>query len=190
MACLFLLFAAILLLSAQQMLARRGEPARSRALAGRRWATRLRLDSTLPGSRPRAATSRTACSACRSGMALMYGAGLISALLGIGSGVLKIPAHGHRAAPADQGLVRHVELHDRRDRGRQRRRLLRARRHRPGDRRTRRARLGRSARVLGARILMAVSSERLRLLFVVVLVALAGQMVLGAAGVDVVRGAA
>ena len=29
---------------------------------------------------------------CRSGLSLMYGAGLVSALLGIGSGVLKIPA--------------------------------------------------------------------------------------------------
>jgi len=60
---LFFLFAFILLLSAQQMLARRKDP------DGASSVQRLPL-----------------------GMTLMYGAGLISALLGIGSGVLKIPA--------------------------------------------------------------------------------------------------
>ena len=60
---LFLLFAMILLLSAQQMLARRKD----------------RVDSSSVQRLPL-------------GMTLMYGAGLISALLGIGSGVLKIPA--------------------------------------------------------------------------------------------------
>ena len=60
---LYLLFAFILLLSAQQMLARRKAPQDSSSVQ------RLPL-----------------------GMTLMYGAGLISALLGIGSGVLKIPA--------------------------------------------------------------------------------------------------
>jgi uncharacterized protein len=43
--------------------------------------------------------------------------------------------------------------------------------------------------VLGARILMRVSGERVHLLFVVVLVALAAQMLLGAFGIDLVRGA-
>src|SRR6202020_1722305 len=60
---LLLLFASILLLSAQQMLARRTDPDEASSVR------RLPL-----------------------GMTLMYGAGLISALLGIGSGVLKIPA--------------------------------------------------------------------------------------------------
>ncbi len=60
---LFLLFAFILLLSAQQMLARRKDRDEASSVQ------RLPL-----------------------GMTLMYGAGLISALLGIGSGVLKIPA--------------------------------------------------------------------------------------------------
>jgi uncharacterized protein len=77
---LYFIFAAILLLSAQQMLSRRKEsPVRLNGSASP-WAF-LRLDGAgyyvqrLP-----------------LGMALMCGAGLISALLGIGSGVLKIPA--------------------------------------------------------------------------------------------------
>ena len=64
-AFLYVLFAAILFVSAQQMLARRKES----VTAGEAKVQRLPL-----------------------GMTLMYGAGLISALLGIGSGVLKIPA--------------------------------------------------------------------------------------------------
>ncbi|HTC39807.1 MAG TPA: sulfite exporter TauE/SafE family protein, partial [Steroidobacteraceae bacterium] len=60
---LYLLFVLILLLSAQQMLVRRKDPDGSSSVQ------RLPL-----------------------GMTLMYGAGMISALLGIGIGVLKIPA--------------------------------------------------------------------------------------------------
>jgi len=37
----------------------------------------------------------------------MYGAGLISALLGIGCGVLKIPAMDTALALAHQGVLRH-----------------------------------------------------------------------------------
>jgi uncharacterized membrane protein YfcA len=81
---LYGLFAVVLLVSAQQMLARRKEPAQAGAPDARSWATILRLHSEFPapyqvGSVPL-------------GLSLMYGAGLISALLGIGSGVLKIPA--------------------------------------------------------------------------------------------------
>jgi uncharacterized membrane protein YfcA len=42
--------------------------------------------------------------------------------------------------------------------------------------------------IVGARVLMAVSSERVRLMLVAVLVLLAIQMALAAAGIDVVRG--
>jgi len=66
---LFLIFAAILLLSAQQMVARRKRLSCASDRDIGYSAQRLPL-----------------------GMTLMYGAGLISALLGIGSGVLKIPA--------------------------------------------------------------------------------------------------
>jgi uncharacterized membrane protein YfcA len=43
--------------------------------------------------------------------------------------------------------------------------------------------------VLGARLLMIVSNEKLRWLFVGVLILLAGQMLLAAFGVDLVQGA-
>lgn len=89
---LFFLFAVILFLSAHQMLARRGDPVSSwqPAVSGR-WTTALQLDSSYPdhtlGHEIAYQVHRLPL-----GMTLMYGAGLISALLGIGSGVLKIPA--------------------------------------------------------------------------------------------------
>jgi len=112
----------------------------------------------------------------------MYGAGLISALLGIGSGVLKIPAMdaalrlpikvssatsnfmiGATAAASgvayfargdiDPVIAGPVALGS----------VLGA--------------------VLGAHFLMAVSGDKLRLFFVVVLVALAAQMMLSALGI-------
>ena len=89
-AYLFLLFALILALSAQQMLARRGEPAGAATAADTwGWAGALRLDGSYPdrGQKVEYRVQRLPL-----GMLLMYGAGLISALLGIGSGVLKIPA--------------------------------------------------------------------------------------------------
>jgi uncharacterized membrane protein YfcA len=92
------LFAAILLVSAWQMLQRRRQalvkapaPVKARESRGRDWATLLRLHATYPDR----ALGRDVYYRMRRipvGMLLMYGAGLISALLGIGSGVLKIPA--------------------------------------------------------------------------------------------------
>jgi uncharacterized membrane protein YfcA len=88
---LYFLFTAILLLSAQQMLAKRGEPVTSSAVNQGRWGTSLGLHSSYPdhsiGEEIGYQVHRVPM-----GMMLMYGAGLISALLGIGSGVLKIPA--------------------------------------------------------------------------------------------------
>ncbi len=179
---LFALFAIILLLSAQQMLARRGEPATTANAPGTRWWAALRLDSSYPD---RALGREVAYRVQRvpMGLALMYGAGLISALLGIGSGVLKIPAMDTAlrlpikvssatsnfmigvtaAASAGAYFVR-------------------------GDIAAPVAgpvALGSVVgALLGARILMVVSNDRLRLLFIVVLVALAAQMLLGAFGVD------
>jgi len=86
---LYLLFAAILLVSAWQMFMRRVEPAApSAAQVGPRAAA-------LHASYPDPATGRDvpyAIGRIPVGLMLMYVAGLISALLGIGSGVLKIPA--------------------------------------------------------------------------------------------------
>lgn len=88
---LYGLFAAILALSAKQMLARRRETIVAGAPDVKSWATRLRLHSSFPdlgsGQELPYRVHRVPL-----GMVLMYGAGLISALLGIGSGVLKIPA--------------------------------------------------------------------------------------------------
>ena len=87
---LFLIFGVILLLSAHQMLAkRRGSALRSTGL--RPAAGRWRLDSSYPDR----ALGRDIVYRVQRlpiGMLLMYCAGLISALLGIGSGVLKVPA--------------------------------------------------------------------------------------------------
>src|SRR5690242_17450395 len=84
---LFFLFAVILLLSAQQMLAKRGEVV-FRSSENGRWAS---LHSSYP-DRVLGREVPYQVDRLRLGMILMYGAGLISALLGIGSGVLKIPA--------------------------------------------------------------------------------------------------
>ncbi len=87
---LYAIFAVVLLVSAWQMLRRR-EAAMAPALAerSRKWVRKL--DSVYPdhtvGSEVRYRVDRLPA-----GLALMYGAGLLSALLGIGSGVLKIPA--------------------------------------------------------------------------------------------------
>ncbi|MBB5213932.1 sulfite exporter TauE/SafE family protein [Parapusillimonas granuli] len=88
---LYGLFAAILAVSAQQMLARRREAAATDAPDPKSWATALRLHSSFPDR----VSGRELPYHVRRlplGMALMYAAGLVSALLGIGSGVLKIPA--------------------------------------------------------------------------------------------------
>lgn len=87
---LFGLFALILLVSAQQMLTRRSEQRVVVRTAGG-WGATLALDATYPepdtGEELAYVVDRLPLA-----MALMYGAGLVSALLGIGSGVLKIPA--------------------------------------------------------------------------------------------------
>jgi uncharacterized protein len=88
---LYGLFAAILAISAQQMLARRGKTMDVRAPNARSWATILRLHSSYP-DRLLGRESPYNVGHVPLGLSLMYGAGLISALIGIGSGVLKIPA--------------------------------------------------------------------------------------------------
>jgi uncharacterized membrane protein YfcA len=87
---LYAIFTAVLLVSVWQMLARRQAAiAPSRGEATRTFARRL--DSVYPDH---ASGTDVAYRVDRlpAGLALMYGAGLLSALLGIGSGVLKIPA--------------------------------------------------------------------------------------------------
>jgi uncharacterized membrane protein YfcA len=179
---LYFLFAVVLVVSAWQMMARRRE-----MLGGmeetnlRDWATVLRLHSSYPDH----ALGREVFYRVRRvplGLALMYGAGLISALLGIGSGVLKIPAMDTAlrlplkvssatsnfmigVTAAASGVAYFVR----------------------GDIDPRVAgpvALGSVlGAVLGARLLMAVSGDKLRRFFVVVLVALAAQMLLSGLGI-------
>jgi hypothetical protein len=157
---LYLLFAFILLLSAQQMLARRKEPARER---------------DAPYSVQRIPL----------GMILMYGAGLISALLGIGSGVLKIPAMDTalrlpiKVSSATSNFMIGVTAA-----------ASAAAYFARGEIVTSVAApiaLGSVVgAVLGARILMNVPAQRLRLMFVGILVILASQMVLAALGIHLI----
>jgi uncharacterized membrane protein YfcA len=185
---LFFIFGMILLLSAQQMLTKRRDPALAptQPLTGR--STTRRLDSSYP-DRTRGRDIAYRVERLPMGMMLMYGAGLISALLGIGSGVLKVPAMDTAlrlplkvssatsnfmisvtaAASAGAYLVRGyivVPI--------------------AGS-----VALGSVVgAILGARVLMSISNDKIRLLFVVVLVALAAQMFLAAFGADLFRGTA
>ena len=181
---LYFLFATVLVVSAWQMTVRRRETlGGTEEINIRDWATVLRLHSSYPDH----ALGRDVFYRVRRvplGLALMYGAGLISALLGIGSGVLKIPAMdtalrlpikvssatsnfmiGVTAAASgvayfargdiDPVIAGPVALGS----------VLGA--------------------VLGARFLAAVSGDKLRLFFIIVLIALAAQMLLSALGIYV-----
>jgi uncharacterized membrane protein YfcA len=85
---LFLLFSAILLISAYQMGTRRVDQSNLEKAPAKRWSA---LSSTYP-DREGGQELSYHVDRLGLGLAFMYGAGLISALLGIGSGVLKIPA--------------------------------------------------------------------------------------------------
>jgi uncharacterized membrane protein YfcA len=175
---LFVLFGVVLLLSAKQMLARRVEPTSASAAPGvtrtAAWGASLGLDSSYPDH---ALGREVAYHVQRvpMGMALMYGAGLISALLGIGSGVLKIPAMDSalrlpiKVSSATSNFM--IGVTAAASAGAY---FLR------GDIVTNVAgpvALGSVVgAVLGARVLMRVPNDRLRVLFVVILVALAIQM--------------
>jgi hypothetical protein len=183
-AFLYLLFTLILLVSAWQMMARRKEPAAPVASDDASlsdWATVLRLHSSYPDG-PLGREVHYRVHRVPLGLALMYAAGLISALLGIGSGVLKIPAMDTAlrlpikvssatsnfmiGVTAAASGVAYFAL---------------------GDINPQIA--GPVAvgsvigAVLGARFLMAMSGDRLRVFFVVVLVVLAVQMLLEAFGI-------
>jgi len=182
---LYALFAAILLLSAWQMLSRRGQPDVMAPAAGNvpgDWATALRLHSAYPDQ---AAGSDIAYRVQRLplGLGFMYVAGMVSALLGIGSGVLKIPAMdtalrlpikvssatsnfmiGVTAAASGIAYLALGEI-DAAIAG-------------P-------VALGSVAgAILGARLLAVISGPALRLLFILVLLALSVQMILAAFGIS------
>lgn len=185
---LYGLFAVILALSAKQMLARRREVIDASAPNMKSWATILRLHSSFPDH---ATGQEVAYQVGRIplGMVLMYVAGLISALLGIGSGVLKIPAMdaalrlpikvssatsnfmiGVTAAASagayfmrgdiDIGIAGPIALGS----------VVGA--------------------LVGARLLIGLPADKLRAFFVVVLALLAVQMFLSAFGIHLLEGAA
>ena len=86
---LYLIFAVVLGYSALAMFRKRHEE--SVAVPYDPWAKRLRLDSSYYDK----AIDRRIdyeVTGARTGLALMYGAGMVSGLLGIGSGALKVPA--------------------------------------------------------------------------------------------------
>jgi uncharacterized protein len=176
---LYLLFAAILVLSAQQMVARgipaRGIPARgipARGIPARGESARRNDRAESPG------VQRLPL-----GMTLMYGAGLISALLGIGSGVLKIPAMDTalrlpiKVSSATSNFMIGVTAA-----------ASAAAYFARGEIVTSVAApiaVGSVVgAVLGARILMTVPNEKLRLMFVAILIILALQMLLSGFGIN------
>jgi uncharacterized membrane protein YfcA len=175
---LFLLFALIMVLSAWQMMRRRS--VRAPCTAGPAAFAR-RLDGTYPDPHSGADVAYR-IDRLPLGMAMMFGAGMLSALLGIGSGVLKIPAMDNAlrlpikvssatsnfmiGVTAAAGAIAYcltgaIDL-------------------------TRAAPicLGSVAgSIVGARVLKALHPARLRLLFVAVLLLLAIQMTLVATGI-------
>ena len=179
---LYFLFTAILFLSARQMLARRRDPVLASVPAATEdWTAALQIDSSYP-DRELGRDVSYRVHRVPLGMMLMYGAGLISALLGIGSGVLKIPAMdtamrlpikvssatsnfmiGVTAAASAGAYFMHgyiiTEIAGPVAFGS----VLGA--------------------IVGARMLLIVSNDRLRLLFVTILVALGIQMLLIVFGV-------
>jgi uncharacterized protein len=90
---LYLLFAAILVISAHQMFRKRDAANRADQPqpAPDPWAAKLRLNSSYPEPLTQQEIEYSV-SRVWLGLLLMYGAGAVSALLGIGSGVLKVPA--------------------------------------------------------------------------------------------------
>jgi uncharacterized protein len=175
-------FALILLVSAWQMLLRRRDPVPAEPdTRSRDWVARL--GASYPDRQLRRDVTYR-IDRLPLGMGLMYGAGLISALLGIGSGVLKIPAMDTalrlpiKVSTATSNFM--IGITATASAGAY---FLR------GDIVPNIAgpvALGSViGAIAGARILMVVPNERLRLLFVVVLVVLAIQMFLTGVGINV-----
>jgi uncharacterized membrane protein YfcA len=170
---LFFLFAVILLVSAQQMLAGRRERGEAGA-DNSGWAAALRLHSSYPDDSGGLERSYRV-QRVPLGLVLMYGAGLISALLGIGSGVLKIPAMDTalrlpiKVSSATSNFMIGVTAAASAGAYFVRGEIVPAI---AGP-----VALGSVVgALLGARLMMRVSSEKLRLLFVAILVILAAQM--------------
>jgi hypothetical protein len=185
---LYFLFAAILFLSARQMLARRQDPILSSptGMTGH-WTDALQLNSSYPDRQLGREVSYHV-HRLPLGMMLMYGAGLISALLGIGSGVLKIPAMDTamrlpiKVSSATSNFMIGVTAAASAGAYFMRGNIIT---EVAGP-----VALGSVVgAIVGARILLIVPNDRLRLLFVIILVALGIQMLLIIFGVHLIKGA-
>ena len=182
-AFLYSLFSAILIISARQMYSRRREVINASTPNPNSWATKLRLHSSFPD---RASGQAVHYQVGRIPLALflMYGAGLISALLGIGSGVLKIPAMDSalrlpiKVSSATSNFMIGVTAS-----------ASAAAYFARGD-----IDIGIAGPIalgsvvgalLGARLLMGLPANKLRIFFVIVLVLLAAQMLVSALGVHI-----
>jgi hypothetical protein len=183
---LYFLFAVILFLSAQQMSARRRDPLLVPLPAENGWIDTLRLDSSYP-DRLLGRDVFYRVHRLPFGMMLMYAAGLISALLGIGSGVLKIPAMDTalrlpiKVSSATSNFMIGVTAAASAGAYFMRGNIVTAI--------TGPVALGSVVgAIIGARILLVVPNDKLRLLFVVVLVALGIQMLLTAFGIHLSEG--
>ncbi|WP_175690495.1 sulfite exporter TauE/SafE family protein [Burkholderia anthina] len=187
-AFLYALFAIILVVSAKQMLARRHDAVVDGPPDAASLASALRLHASFPdpvsGRDIGYQVGRVPF-----GMVLMYGAGLISALLGIGSGVLKIPAMDTalrlpiKVSSATSNFMIGVTAA-----------ASAGAYFTRGDIDIRLAgpiALGSViGAIVGARMLIRLPADKLRVFFVVVLLLLAVEMFLGALGVHVSGGAA
>jgi uncharacterized membrane protein YfcA len=177
---LYLLFGAILVVSAHQMFCKRttaGSTACRQATPDR-WATRLRLNSSY--SEP-VTQQEVAYSVSRVwlGLVLMYAAGAVSSLLGIGSGVLKVPAMDSalrlpiKVSSATSNFM--IGVTAAASAG-----IFYARGNILTDVAAPVALGSIFGAYLGAKILIRTSDERIRALFIVVLLALAAKMFLAA----------
>ena len=188
---LYVLLALVMAISAQQMLVKRtshenADPVAASTTAG--LTNSLNLHSAYPVP-PRGHLQPYQVQRLPMGVGLMYGAGLLSALLGIGSGVLKIPAMDSalrlpiKVSTATSNFM--IGVTATAGAGAY---LLQGRIDSSiaGP-----VVLGSVAgSVAGAHILMKISSSRVRLLFAIVLVVLALQMVLSGLGIHITGEAA
>lgn len=181
---LYLLFAAVMVASAFQMFANRHDlTISSPDVQQPAWQASLCLENH--GSSNNGTTAPYFVRRLPLGMSLMYGAGLLSALLGIGSGVLKIPAMDSalrlpiKVSSATSNFMIGVTAT-----------ASAGAYYVRGDINTEIAgpiALGSVlGAMVGAKLLSILPARRLRLLFVTVLVGLAIQMALTGVGIDLV----
>ena len=171
---LFFMFGTILLLSAWQMFAKRNDPASFRTQSLDHDSRVRELDSSYP-DRELGLDIAYRVEHVRIGLVLMYVAGLVSALLGIGSGVLKVPAMDTalrlpiKVSSATSNFMICVTAAASAGAYFMRGEIVAAI--------TGPVALGSVVgALLGARLLVSISNQRIRLLFAAVLIAVAAQM--------------